>query len=90
MIVNSCEAEKTAVEQDSHHSGRTTFTFGDKRSNLQIAEINTLQKVMFARPCNNRLFMGSDEIAKLIKTKQQVEPPTQKYFSDLQLHQLLF
>ena len=36
MIVNSFEANKTTVEQDSHPSGsRTTFNFGEKRSNLQ-------------------------------------------------------
>ena len=43
--------------------------FGEKRCNksLQVTKINTLQKIMFARPCNNRLFMESEEINNLIR-----------------------
>lgn len=43
------------------------FGEGKTKDSRQIKTINTLQKLMFARPCNNRLFLESEEIKYVLK-----------------------
>jgi hypothetical protein len=90
------DVPSVVLNEDFQSIKATNMMFGEKRGNksLQVNQINTLQKIMFARACNNRLFMDSEEISSLIREPKIFDTlhvsHQQKYFIDLSLSQLLF
>ena len=58
---------------------------------VQLQVINPLQKIMFARACNFRLFLESEEISSLLNEPQKMQQlTTHNVSSDLLLSELLF